>query len=200
MTSAPQVTRRLFFAFWPDADTRSEMDRACRKAIRGSGGRPVVPANWHATVAFLGAVPESLLPAVCAAGAGLPGQPFELFFDGVEFWPRPQVLVAVCGQQPEFAGILARELWVRLTPIGLTADPRPLRAHVTLARKVQRPPQGMVMRPVRWPVRDIALVQSVTDPAGANYRVLERWPLDFDPAGAPGSPADPPLGPDSPQK
>jgi 2'-5' RNA ligase len=192
MTGAPEATRRLFFAFWPDAGTRGELEQACRQAMGASGGRPVSPAKWHATAAFLGSVPESRLPGIRSAAASLPGEPFELVFDGIEYWARPQVLVAVCGRQPAAAAALARRLWTRLAPLGLTADSRPLKAHVTLARKVRKPPGGLSMRPVRWPVREIALVQSITDPTGARYEVLERWPLES----GPGSPVDPPGAPD----
>jgi len=192
MTDAPEATRRLFFAFWPEPGVRAELEHACRKAIRVCGGRPVAPADWHVTVAFLGSVPESRLAGIRSVAVGLPGRPLELVFDGIEFWPKPQVLVAGSARQPGAAAALAHRLWARLTPLGLVADRRPLRPHVTLARKVRKPPEGLSMRAVHWPVHDIALVQSVTDPAGARYEVLERWPLDS----TPGSPVDPPHAPD----
>jgi len=200
MREASEATRRLFFASWPDAETRGALERACRQAIGASGGRPVAPGKWHVTLAFLGSVPESGLPGIRATAVDLPVEPFELLFDGIEFWPKPQVLVAVCGQQPAAAAALARLLWSRLTPLGLTAELRPLRVHVTLARKVRTPAEGLSMDPVRWPVRRVALVQSITDPAGARYEVLERWPLAIARVDGPGSPVDPPQAPDWPQQ
>jgi 2'-5' RNA ligase len=196
MTGAPEATRRLFFAFWPDAATRGELEHACRNAIRASGGRPVPAGKWHATVAFLGSVAESGLPAIQAAAAALAVEPFELVFDGIEFWSRPQVLVAVCGHQPAPAAALARLIGSRLTPLGLEVDVRRFRAHVTLARKVRKPPEGLSMPPVQWPVREVCLVEFVTDPAGARYEVLARWPLESDP----GSPVDPLQAPDWPHR
>jgi 2'-5' RNA ligase len=195
-----EATRRLFFAFWPDAATRAELEHACRKAVRGSGGRPVAAGMLHATLAFLGSVAEARLPAIKHAAIGLPAEPFELVFDGIEFWPKPQVIVAVCSRQAPSVEALARSLWSRLAPLGLSADPRPLRAHVTLARKVHRPAAGLGMRPVRWPVGEVSLVQSVTDPAGARYEVLQHWPLGLGPIDVPGSPVDPPQAPDWPQR
>jgi 2'-5' RNA ligase len=200
MREPAAATRRLFFAFWPDADTRGDLEHACRKAVRGSGGRPVPADKLHATLAFLGSVPETRLPEIRAVAVGLPAAPFELVFDGVEFWPKPQVLVAVCGQQPPAAAALERLLWSRLAPLGMAADPRPFRAHVTLARKVRKPAPGLGMRPVRWPVGEVSLVQSVTDPAGARYEVLDRWALDSDAIDLPGSPVDPPGAADWPQR
>jgi 2'-5' RNA ligase len=178
MREAGEPTRRLFFAFWPDPATREELVHACRKAVKGSGGRPVKVQNLHATLAFLGSVAEARLAEVEAAGAGLGGGPIELVLDGIEFWPKPQVLVAVCGDPPAAAEGLARQLWQRLAPLEIEPDLRPYRPHVTLARKVRSPAPGLAMRPVRWPAADVALVESVTDPAGARYAVLKRWPLD----------------------
>ena len=69
-----------------------------------------------------------------------------------------------------------------------------------VARKVREPAPGLGMRPVRWPVGEVSLVQSVTDPAGARYEVLERWALDSAVIDPPGSPVDPPQAPDWPQR
>ena len=69
-----------------------------------------------------------------------------------------------------------------------------------IPRQVRKPARGLGMRPVHWPVGEISLVQSVTDPAGARYEVLERWALDSGVIGPPGSPADPPGAADWPQR
>lgn len=191
--AASSGTRRLFFALWPDEATREALASACRKAIRGSGGRPVATGNLHVTVAFLGSVPADRLPAVAEAAAGLDCGPFELEFDRLAHWPRPQVLVALCAVPPPAATALAAALWKRLGPLGIPPDLRPYEPHATLARKVRRPRHGLSMRPVRWPVTGLVLVESVTDPAGVHYQVLERWPLAGpEAAGGAGSPPEPP--------
>jgi 2'-5' RNA ligase len=200
MTGEPAATRRLFFALWPDGVTRDALVHACRKAVRGSGGRPVSPENLHVTVAFLGSVTADRLADVRAAAAGLGVSAFELCFDHVGFWPRPQVLVALAATPPPEAAQLASRLWARLAPLGIPPDLRSFQPHVTLGRKVRKPAADLALRPVRWPVSDLALVESVTDPAGARYLVLERWSLGpLGPlAGPPGSPPEPPPAADSP--
>jgi 2'-5' RNA ligase len=191
--------RRLFFAFWPDEETRYALARACRKAIKGGGGRPVAVGNLHVTVAFLGFVPQEKLAEISAVGAGLRTNAFDLVFDQVGHWPRPQVLVALCSEPPPAATALAAALWERLKPLEIPPDLRPYQPHVTLARKVRRPGRELAMRPVLWPVAEVALVESVTDPDGARYAVLERWPLAGEnPPAPPGSPPEPPPGADSP--
>ena len=177
-TAPPARARRLFFALWPDPATREALAHATRKAVRHCGGRPVAEDNLHATVAFLGPVPEGRLEAVLAAGAGAAGAAtaFAVSLDTIDFWPRPQVLVATAATPPE-AAALAEALWRRVEPLGIARDLRPLRVHVTLARKVRKPAPGLGMHPVAWRVPDLALVESVTDPAGARYTPLAGWPL-----------------------
>ena len=52
-TEGPQ-SHRVFFALWPDDDTRKRLVRATRDAVRRSGGRATPKERLHATVAFLG--------------------------------------------------------------------------------------------------------------------------------------------------
>lgn len=187
MTGADEApaarTRRLFFALWPDPASREALVHATRKAVRHCGGRPVPQGNLHATVAFLGSVPEAASSAVLAAGsaAAMAGAPFTLTVDAIEFWPRPQVLVATAATPPQ-AEALAERLWRSVEPLGVPRDLRPLRIHLTLARKVRKPAPGLAMHPVDWRVDGLALVESVTDPAGARYTPLDHWPL-----GSPGA-------------
>ncbi len=139
------------------------------------------------TLLFLGAVRATDLPAVMAAAAGPTVAPFELLFDGVEHWSKPQVLVAVASSPPQAAARLAEALGARLVLAGLPIERRPWRPHVTLARKVVRPAARPGPAPVRWAVPELSLVESLADPAGVHYVVVRRWPL-----AAPGSPPEPP--------
>jgi 2'-5' RNA ligase len=164
------------------------MARASFELVRGSGGRPVAPSNLHATLVFLGAVGEINMPAVMVAAEDLAAAPFEILFDRVEHWPRPQVLVTVPASPPPAATALAGDLSARLARGGLKIESRPWRPHVTLARKVTRPASRLTLAPVRWAVTGLSLVESLTGPAGVRYDVVHRWPL-----AAPGSPPDPPL-------
>jgi 2'-5' RNA ligase len=187
MSATAERTRRLFFAFWPDETTREAMHHAARKAVRHSGGRPVPAANLHVTVAFLGSVAESLRPEVERIGAAMAAQGLEgeaaagvaseLVFDGVAFWPKPQVLVAVCSSPPPPAAALAARLWQALGPLPIPPDVRPYKPHVTLARKVRKPPPDLSLKPVPWPVTALTLVESITDPAGARYEPIASWPF-----------------------
>ena len=198
MTGPPEPARRLFFAFWPDAATREALAHASRKAVRSSGGRPVPPSKLHVTIAFLGSVAASRMAALEAVALRVTAAPLELVFDGIACWAKPQVLVATCSAPPLPATAIASQLWSGLVPLGIPADPRPFRPHVTLARKVRKPAPGLSLRPVSWPVTELVLVESVTDPAGARYEVLALWPLAGPAPVPPGSPPEPPAGPHLP--
>jgi len=58
LSAVSPATRRLFFALWPDEATREQLAHITRKAVRGSGGRPIPVENLHSTLVFLGSVPE----------------------------------------------------------------------------------------------------------------------------------------------
>jgi 2'-5' RNA ligase len=146
------------------------MHHSARKAVRGSGGRPVPAANIHMTVAFLGSVAQSRLDEIRELGRAVPvASAFDIVFDGVAFWPKPQVLVAVSSRPAPEAAAIAARLWAGLVPLGIPPDVRPFKPHVTLARKVVKPAPELSLKPVRWPVRALTLVESVTDPEGSRY-------------------------------
>ena len=54
MTAA--IRQRLFFALWPDDDTRHALARLAKTRLPSGSGRLVAAQNIHLTVAFLGAV------------------------------------------------------------------------------------------------------------------------------------------------
>jgi 2'-5' RNA ligase len=171
------VTRRLFFAFWPDDAIRELLAHSTRKAVRSSGGRPVPVENLHSTVVFLGAVPEEHLNRVTAAAGALRSAPVELRFDALEHWVKPAVLCLTSREPLPVASNLAIALSRLLLAQGLTPDPKPYRPHITIARKVVKPHELGPTHPLVWPIDGIALVESVTAPEGPRYTVLQRWPL-----------------------
>jgi 2'-5' RNA ligase len=186
-----EPTRRLFFALWPDEATRATLAHATRKAVRSCGGRPVAVHNLHATLLFLGAVAQSRVSEVmaiaarAAAGMAVPGAVDSsspgFVFDRVEFWKKPHVLVATSsvagGAGDVLAGALAEMLARETLSAGFAPDPKPLRPHVTLARKVAFLQTQLAMQPVPWSFADFALVESQTHPDGLVYTVLESYPL-----------------------
>jgi len=174
MSEAAPRPLRLFFALWPDEALRLEIRRATRAAVRQAGGRPVPPENYHVTLAFLGHVPEERLEAVKAAA--VPMAPLALVLDRYGYFPGPRVFWLGPAQTPPALREFAQRLNDSLASAGLPCDRRPFHAHLTLCRKVRAQPRDPpVPEDLRWHALDFVLAASVTDPAGARYRVLARF-------------------------
>lgn len=168
---------RLFFALWPDNDLRSALAPRIRALQPNGVGRPQRPDQWHVTLEFLGSVPASLVVAAREAAGQVRAEPCEIVFDAVEFWRRPEVLTLVARVLPPALGSLVEQLRAALAARGFEPESRPFRAHLTLARKVNHPVTLGAFEPLRWPVEDFALVESVTDRAGSVYTPLDLWNL-----------------------
>lgn len=176
MVEGPPV-QRLFFALWPDDDLRAAIFHAIRRAVRRSGGKPVVPENYHVTLKFLGHVDAPRAEALCAAAADVRVPPFEIVFDHVGFWAQPRILWLGAETVPAPLAALAQALEAAAAEAGIDPESRPYRPHVTLARKVSRPGLTGACEPIRWRAENFVLAASETAPQGAHYRVLRSWPL-----------------------
>lgn len=173
--SSAGAAHRLFFALWPDAATRTAIHRAMHEAVRHAGGRPVPAENYHLTLAFLGTQPESRLSAIREAAAGLAPPRGELELSRLGRYARARVLWLGPERTPPGLRRDVRALWATLEPLGIARERRPFAAHLTLARKTARLPEAQI-RPVVWRYSGFALVESVTDPRGARYTVIAKWP------------------------
>jgi 2'-5' RNA ligase len=171
------ATHRLFFASWPGDERRTKLDAMLRKVAWASGGRRVPAANYHLTLAFLGAVPAARLPAIRAMAATLRAAAFDLRLDRLEYLRRSRVLCLTASSVPDAAQSLVGALWQKLATLGFKPDVRPFMAHLTLVRKVERPPTNQTVEPLDWRVDALSLVESVTAPAGPVYTPLATWPL-----------------------
>jgi RNA 2',3'-cyclic 3'-phosphodiesterase len=175
--SAPGPKQRLFLALWPDDALRQRIAEVAT-ACRVSGGRPVPRANWHITLAFLGSVDGETRRCVEHMADAVRVPAFELWLDRLGFWPRPGgILWLGASQPPEALVRLATRLGEEISSSGIELDRRPFHAHLTLMRRVERAVRLDPPTPLCWPVGDFVLCESVTDPGGARYRVLERWAL-----------------------
>lgn len=171
------TTRRLFFALWPDDPLRLALERATRTAVRRAGGRPVPPRNYHITLAFLGNQPAELFDDILAAGRRITAPPMALLLDTFHWWPKPRVFWFGPRKFPPALPRLSADLWAQMETLGLSRDRRPLQPHVTLARKVQSRPELAAPKPVPWPVRGFALIESISGDPGPEYSVVARFPV-----------------------
>lgn len=172
---------RLFFALWPPAESAARLGGYAREAADLLGGRATRAETVHLTLAFLGQVAESRVPALIDIAGGVCAPAFTLTFDKVDYWARQRLLWAGCAESPALRQLAGR-LQSELGAAGFAVDgaSRPFIPHVTLLRSLPHPPATParpVLPPETWPVGEFVLVHSVPDAQGANYRELARFPL-----------------------
>ncbi len=169
------MSRRLFFALWPDEALRHRLAEWQRTHLP-LGVQPTHPADLHLTLHFLGQVDEARVAALSALGDDLPGEAFTLRLDRLGHWPKPRVLWVGPSVVPSALHVLHHRLGENLHALGFRLDSRPWQAHVTLARKVSLSPEGLSFVPIAWPVREWALVESRPGDRPL-YHPLARWRL-----------------------
>lgn len=177
-----EPTRRLFFALWPQEEDRRALSEATHEAVSACAGRAVPSPNLHATLAFLGSVPERRIGelegiARRTAEAFVAESPLVLQFDELAHWAGPQILVTLSGAEAGAARSLAQLLKTHTQAAGFSPDLKPFHAHVTLARKVERAPVVPMTRAVTWVFDAFALVESRTRAEGAAYSVRQSYLL-----------------------
>jgi 2'-5' RNA ligase len=168
--AAMPTTARLFLALWPPRAVRDALADHMRQWQWSSQARPTPLERLHLTLHFIGAVPEARLDEL-KARLHAPFLPFTLELARPEVWPGG-IAVLCATQTPAALQTLHAQLGERLRALGLPVDERPLRPHVTLARKAQgahRPAQRDV---IAWDVSSgYALVRSLGN--GQGYQTLQ---------------------------
>jgi 2'-5' RNA ligase len=171
------AVRRLFFALWPDRAVRERLEALA--ANLGPGWRPVLPADLHLTVLFLGQVPDGLVAPLCAAVDRLGLSAFEQALTQVESWAGGTLY---CCAGPAVAALetLHDELAAIAVRAGLQVEKRAYRPHVTLARAVRRAPRPLERGRdfvVRLAARALVLAESGGHNGEPRYRHVRTWPL-----------------------
>lgn len=163
---------RLFFALWPDPETRDSLLKI-RDTLPADCGRLISANNLHITLVFLGEVNTEKAECVMNRARQLSIKPVTLILDHIGWWKKTQVVWLAPAHIPEEIPIFAAELAAASTRCAVRLDQRPYQPHVTLARGVIRKPVLHSVIPVQWPVRGVSLIQSQTIPGGSSYK--EIW-------------------------
>lgn len=167
---------RLFFALWPDDETRARLAAVAEQPPRRVEKR--VPArNLHLTLVFLGQVEDRIRDGLIEDAGGIAAPPFALEFAHSGWWPHARVAWLAPDQVPPELPPLVGRLRDFALARGIEVDGRPYSPHLTIARKVSRPPPPMTCQPIRWEIREFCLMESAAGQARSEYRVLRRWPL-----------------------
>ena len=175
MARVKLVSRRLFFALWPDPATRDALVRLTGDAVQKVGGRPIAAANLHLTLAFLGNQPAASYAQIVAAAAKVTPAKLRLTLDRFGYWPHLRIFMLAPASCPDSLRKLADNLTRAMTPlVGPTASVS-YQPHVTLARKVAALPEVESPRPLIWNTSEFSLIESSVDHHGAQYTVLDQF-------------------------
>jgi 2'-5' RNA ligase len=169
---------RLFFALWPDEAARAALVRLQQRLARPPGARPGAADNLHLTMAFLGMQPAALLPEIEAILDRLTVPALTLEVDRYGCFQRSRIAWAGIRQPPPALAALHEALMGELKQSGIGHDKASaFRPHITLMRNAVCD-SGAAAEPFSWHAPQLALVHSITTPAGPIYKVLaQRAPL-----------------------
>jgi 2'-5' RNA ligase len=173
----PEPRQRLFFALWPDEAVRARLNQAGEELL-GKRVKRVPAANLHLTLAFAGAVTAPVRHCLEAAAGDIRCPAFNLNIEHVGHWSRPRIFWVGPVHAPPALWSLAGSLKTALGDCGLQTETRPYQPHVTLARKIGRPPEATRIDPVDWSIRHFCLLESVIGPGAASYQILGCWKLE----------------------
>lgn len=167
---------RLFFALWPDDETRHTLLRI-NNSLKTKGFNPIQPNNLHVTLVFLGQVDKDTELQIKELVAAIAPHPFQLTFDKLSHWSRPQILCLTSPQPTPEEGIkLVSDLSKIAADCGLQTDTRPYTPHITLARHARYLPESII-EPLVWRAETFCLVESCSESGGVCYKVRQQWPL-----------------------
>lgn len=180
MTLAPDnPIDRIFFALWPDQSEGGALAAWQEPLKLLCGGRAIRAEMLHATLVFIGGVEQARLEALQLAAQEVVADGFELRFDKARYWGHNHIVYAAPDRVPPQLALLVKALGHRLIRHRFRFDRREHKPHVTLLRNARWTDAPLpAMQPVRWQIRNFALVQSVHQEGPAGYRVLVRFPLD----------------------
>lgn len=166
--------KRLFFALWPDIAVRQLCVTEMRKLK--AYGKPVLPANIHVTLLFLGATDAERQRALSEFASTIMIEPMVLAFDKLSYWKRPAVYCLTSSRGNTAVLALVERLSQAAANLGMDVDSRPFKPHVTLLRKARFSPLiDKIPQPIVWAADSFCLVESCSMPSGVEYRVIKRW-------------------------
>jgi 2'-5' RNA ligase len=163
----------IFFALWPDAETRARLAEMALAAAHRSGGRATSAEKLHLTLVYLGPTSPEVLEAVRRAASALRADPFSLVLDQLGWWRHNRIAWLGASRMPPALSSLQAELHARVGAAGATLDTRAYVPHITLVRKANQGLSQESVPPLVWRAEHFCLAQS----ASSRYLVLDSWPL-----------------------
>jgi len=168
---------RIFFALVPPPPLQAALGVLATGVAQRAHGRAVPADNLHVTLAFIGAWPVARLSHWLDVGARCAGAAIDVTLDRLGGFRRAGVAWIGSSAPPPALLELSGALGVALAAANVAVDGRAFAAHLTLARRCRGPFPDEPAGPFHWRVDAISLMRSFTEPAGARYVEVARWPL-----------------------
>lgn len=178
-TENNQESQRLFIALWPEEELRKQIvNPEGLEKITDLCQRTAID-NIHMTLFFLGPVVRPSRACIERAMGDMRSKSFTLILDRLGYWSGPQILWLAPSHTPHQLISLREGIKPHLVRCDVMIDKRPYRPHITLARKVKKPPPKIKIDPLSWHVNQYSLMESLPRPSGGvNYQELAHWKLD----------------------
>lgn len=162
---------RCFVAAWPDAAALVQLETtSSAQARQWPSARPVATPNLHLTLAFIGTLAVGRVLALQPRVDQLEVQPFDWTLDRLGLFRQARVLW-LGGPPSAPLDQLAGRVRALLDAEGVTYDAKPFVPHVTLLRNFKASAlTTTAVGPIRWPIRQVRLVVSLSTPHGPSYR------------------------------
>ena len=167
---------RLFFALWPDEEVREKIAEYVNLLLSESG-RVVPRYNWHMTLHFIGNATFDEKDCLDRQARTVKASVFELNFDQTGFFKKPKVFWLGSENPPEALFDLQKNLGKQISCCEYDPETRPYSPHITVARKVTEKPAFRFSSKIPWYVDRFVLIESVSEPDGVRYQVLEEYLL-----------------------
>lgn len=168
---------RVFFALWPDDETRHWINRTADRLALEKAARRVPAYNLHLTLHFIGNVALEELECLRRQARRVRTDRFSLTLDCFGLFRKPRVAWLGCSVIPAGLARLHAMLGDELSHCEFEPETRPYRPHVTLLRKTTRDPASAEAEPRAWAVVNFVLIESRSVGNGVKYEVLETYPL-----------------------
>ena len=117
----------------------------------------------------------SVIPEVCAVASRLSFPPCRVTLDHLGQFGRGRVFWLGASSLPAPLEGFQQSLVQALTAAGIGHDPKPWKFHLTLYRRLRKPPPTLAPVAIEWRLRGFELIESVGSRNGVEYHSIGRW-------------------------
>ncbi len=140
--------------------------------------KPVSPANFHITLAFLGNIEPRDQEGIESKLEDFTHKRCSITLNSLGFWAKPKILFLGSTQPHKGLTELARSVTSRCRQAGVPVEQRDYVPHVTIVRGVKNnPPCALIKPEFEISFDRFHLFESVSTKGGIQYQIRRTWTL-----------------------